>query len=66
MRAFLSAAAGLAVALLARLGYPFLSLADAGPAVPLVVPLMAGGAAWLPLRPLGLPGEYTPTKGGAP
>jgi hypothetical protein len=56
----------LAVALLARLGYPFRPLADAGPALPVVVPLCASGAAWLPLRPLGLPGEYTPQTGGEP
>lgn len=56
----------LAVALLGRLGYPFLPPADPGPVLPVVVPLMAGGAAWLPLRPLGLPGEYTPTTGGGP
>jgi hypothetical protein len=55
-----------AVALLARLGFPWCPLADTGPVLPVAVPLMAGGAAWLPLRPLGLPGEYTPTKGGAP
>jgi hypothetical protein len=33
---------------------------------PLTAPLVAAGTGWLPLRPLGLPGEYTPTKGGAP
>lgn len=56
----------LAVALLARLGLAWLPLADTGPVLPVVVPLMAGGAAWLPLRPLGLPDEYTPQTGGEP
>lgn len=65
-RALAARLIGLAGALLVRLGYPFLPLADTGPVLPVVVPLMAGGAAWLPLRPLGLPGEYTPTTGGEP
>jgi hypothetical protein len=56
----------LAVALLARLGFLFLPLADAGPVLPVVVPLMAGGAAWLPLRPLGLPDEHAPMTGDEP
>lgn len=56
----------LAVALLARLGYPFRPLADAGLVLPVVVPLCAGGAAWLPLRPLGLPSHYSPNTGGEP
>lgn len=56
----------LAVALLLRLGCPFRPLADAGPALPVVVPLCAGGAAWLPLRPLGLPGDCPPIERGAP
>ena len=62
----LLALAALAVALLARLGYPFLPLADTGPVLPVVVPLCAGGAAWLPLRPLGLPGAWPPIERGAP
>lgn len=66
MTAFLSAAAGLAVALLARLGLSFLPLADTGPVLPVLVPLAAGGAAWLPLCPLGLPGHYNPQTGGEP
>lgn len=56
----------LAVALLARLGFHLRPLADTGPMTPVVVPLCAGGAAWLPLCPLGLPGEYTPMTGGEP
>lgn len=66
MSRFLSAAARVAVALLARLGYPFLTLADTGPVLPVVVPLCAGGAAWLPLRTLGLPGNCPPIERGAP
>ena len=66
MTRLLSAVARVAVALLARLGYPFLPLADTGPVLPVVVPLAAGGAAWLPLRPLGLPGHYNPQTGGEP
>lgn len=58
--------AALAIALLVRLGYPLLPLANAGPVVPVAVPLCATGAAWLPLRPLGLPDEYTPMTGGEP
>jgi hypothetical protein len=56
----------LAVALLARLGVSLRPLAGAGPMTPVAVPLCAGGAAWLPLRPLGLPDEYTPMTGGEP
>lgn len=66
MKRLLSAAARLAIALLARLGVSLCPLAEAGPAVPVVVPLCAGGASWLPLRPLGLPGDYTPMTGGMP
>jgi hypothetical protein len=56
----------LAVALLARLGLAWCPVADAGPLLPVVVPLCAGGAAWLPLRPLGLPGDWIPMTGGEP
>lgn len=63
VRGFLAA---LAASLAARLGFPLFPLAEAGPAVPVAVPLCAGGASWLPLRPLGLPGSYNPTQGGAP
>ena len=66
MTAFLSAAARLAVALLARLGLAWCPLADTGPVLPVAVPLMAGGAAWLPLHPLGLPGNRPPIVRGAP
>lgn len=55
-----------AVALLARLGVSLRPPACAGPMTPVVVPLCAGGAAWLPLRTLGLPNEYTPMTGGEP
>lgn len=66
MGALLSAAARLALALLARLGFALRPLAEAGPATPVVVPLMAGGAARLPLGPLGLPGDWPPIERGAP
>lgn len=67
MSRFLSAVAQLAVALLLRLGVALRPLALTGPATPAAVPLMAGGAAWLPLRPLGLPGAYAdPQTGGEP
>jgi hypothetical protein len=56
----------LAAALLARLGFCTRPLADAGPVLPVVVPLCAGGAAWLPLRPLGLPDKHAPATGGEP
>jgi hypothetical protein len=56
----------LAAALLARLGFCMRPLADIGPVLPVVVPLCAGGAAWLPLRPLGLPCDWTPQTGGEP
>lgn len=55
-----------AVAVAHALGVPMRPLWTAGPATPVVVPLCAGGAAWLPLRPLGLPDEYTPMTGGEP
>ena len=66
MTRFVSAATRLAVALLLRLGVALRPLATAGLATPAAVPLCAGGAAWLPLRPLGLPGDYTPQTGGMP
>ncbi len=55
-----------AAALLARLGLAWRPLATANPALPVAVPLTAGGAAWLPLRPLGLPGDCPPIERGAP
>ena len=66
MASFLSAAARLAVAFLLRLGVALQPLAASGPLMPVVVPLGARGAAWLPLCPLGLPGDYTPMTGGMP
>lgn len=57
---------GLATLLLARLGLFLVPLASTGPVTPVVVPLFASSAAWLPLRPLGLPDEYTPMTGGEP
>jgi hypothetical protein len=55
-----------AVAVAHALGIAMRPLWTAGPATPVVVPLMAGGAAWLPLRPLGLPGDWIPMTGGEP
>jgi hypothetical protein len=55
-----------AVAVAHALGMALRPLWTAGPATPVVVPLCAGGAAWLPLRPLGLPGHYNPQTGGEP
>ncbi len=66
MTRLLPAAARLAIALLLRLGASLRPLAAAGPATPAVVPLIAGGAAWLPLRPPGLPGDWPPIERGAP
>ena len=65
MTRFLSAVARVAVALLLRLGVALQPLAASGPLLPVVVPLGARGAAWLPLRPLGLPGQ-APIERGAP
>lgn len=56
----------LAVALLARLGFPVRPLTGSGPLLGApVVPLIAA-ATWLPVASLGIPGDYTPAKGGAP
>lgn len=63
MSAFL---VSVAVAVAHALGVALRPLWTAGPATPVVVPLMAGGAAWLPLRPLGLPGDWPPIERGAP
>lgn len=57
--------ASLAVALGHLLGL-VRPLACAGPVLPVAVPLVAGAPAWFPLRPLGLPGDYTPIVGGEP
>lgn len=65
-RARFARLAALAAEFLARLGRPLVTLADAGPLAPVIVPLLARGTAWLPLRPLGLPGDYTPMTGGEP
>lgn len=57
----------LAAAFLVRLGLLLRPDADAGPELPAAVPLVAGTPAWLPLRPLGLPGDYAhPESGGEP
>jgi hypothetical protein len=56
----------LAAALLVRLGFPLLPLAESGPAAPLIVPSYAPGAIAVVPRPLGLPGRYTPQTGGEP
>jgi hypothetical protein len=59
--------AALAAGLLARLGLLARPDADAGPELPAAVPLCAGTPAWLPLRPLNLPGDYAhPESGGEP
>lgn len=55
----------LAVALLVRLGFPLVPITEPVP-VPPAPPLLAARAYWVPLRPLGLPGDYTPQTGGAP
>jgi hypothetical protein len=55
-----------AVAVAHALGVALRPLWTAGPATPAAVPLCAGGAAWVPLRPLGLPGHYNPQTGGEP
>jgi hypothetical protein len=55
-----------AVAVAHALGMALRPLWTAGPATPVVVPLCAGGAAWLPLRPVGLPGDWPPIERGAP
>jgi hypothetical protein len=55
-----------AVAVTHTLGVAMRPLWTAGPATPVVVPLCAGGAAWLPLRPLGLPDDWPPIERGAP
>lgn len=55
-----------AVAVAHALGVAMRPLWTAGPATPVVVPLCAGGAAWLLLRPLGLPGDWPPIERGAP
>lgn len=66
MTTLLASAAAFAASLLARLGFPLLPVTAAGPVVRVIVPLRATSAAWLPLRPLGLPDEYTPMTGGEP
>lgn len=58
--------AALTVALLTRLGYHLLPLANAGPAVPLVAPPFADASNWLPPCLPGLPGDWTPQTGGEP
>jgi hypothetical protein len=59
--------AAVAVALLLRLGVLMCPGAAAGPVLPVVAPLVAGTPAWVPLRPLGLPGCYArPETGGEP
>lgn len=55
-----------AVAVVHALGLAVRPLWTAGPATPVAVPLCAAGAAWLPLRPLGLPGDCPPIVGGEP
>jgi hypothetical protein len=55
-----------AVAVAHALGVALRPLRTASPATPAAVPLCAGGAAWVPLRPLGLPGHYNPQTGGEP
>lgn len=65
MTAGLARFAALALALLARLGFPLCPL-TAGTALPVVVPRCAPGGAYLPVRLLGLPGDWTPMTGGMP
>jgi hypothetical protein len=57
----------LAVALLARLGFPLHPVAaDAPEPSPHPVPLVAMASPWLPSLSLGIPGRYTPQTGGEP
>lgn len=53
----------LAAAFLARIGLPLVPVAEPVPVAPMA-PLCAARAWWVPLRPLGLPGDYTPMTGG--
>lgn len=56
----------LAAAFLARLGLLLVPLAGHRSLAPFVVLAFALVTAWIPLRPLGLPGRYTPQTGGEP
>ena len=55
----------LVAALLVRLGFPLLPVAEPVPVAPMA-PLCAARAHWAPLPSLGLPGHYTPQTGGEP